>query len=240
MAGVRSGGGDTSAPPPASIRETGGVGVRDRFVGPALLRSADAEPADARLFSLRVGGMPGRSSIITIGVGLTELFRIRVTRSFVTGPFLENSSLELTSPTCLVQDTRHEQAKETQQEASPRRQRSTQRKQRPRYTSGVKSYNTHLAPSACLTADGTSQTAGTPSTTPCPPSHPPPLNPKACHGHPAERRAKPSPGTGHRHPDPTRFSTNLTPSHRQSTPPSSHPNRRSRRLPAVHPSRHVP
>lgn len=107
---MRSGGGDTSAPPPASIRETGGVGVRDRFVGPALLRSADAEPADARLFSLRAGGMPGRSSIITIGVGLTELFRIRVTRSFVTGPFLENSSLELTSPTCLIQDTRHGKA----------------------------------------------------------------------------------------------------------------------------------
>lgn len=104
VAGVRNGAGDTSAPPPASIRVTGGVGVRDRFVGPALLRSADAEPAEARLFSLRVGGMPGRSSIITIGVGLTELLRIRVTRSFVTGPFLDNSSLELTSPTCLVQD----------------------------------------------------------------------------------------------------------------------------------------
>lgn len=106
--GVRNGAGDTSAPPPASIRVTGGVGVRDRLVGPALLRSADAEPADARLFGLRVGGMPGRSSIITIGVGLTELLRIRVTRSFVTGPFLDNSSLELTSPTCLAQEQTQE------------------------------------------------------------------------------------------------------------------------------------
>jgi len=102
VAGVRTGAGDSSAPPaapPASGRVDGGVGVRDRLLGPTLLRSADAEPAEARFGALREEGTPG-PSIIMMGVGLTVLLRIRVTRSLVTGPFLESNSLELTSPTC--------------------------------------------------------------------------------------------------------------------------------------------
>lgn len=73
------------------------------MVGPTFARSADAEPAEARLFCLRPRGAPGRSSIITMAAGLTVLFRMRVTKSLVTGPFLERSSLELTSPTCQPQ-----------------------------------------------------------------------------------------------------------------------------------------
>jgi len=124
VAGVRTGAGDSSAPaaaPPASGRVDGGVGVRDRLLGPTLLRSADAEPAEARFGALREEGTPG-PSIIMMGVGLTVLLRIRVTRSLVTGPFLESNSLELTSPTCRTNSAQRRARTAITQTPQPRMQ----------------------------------------------------------------------------------------------------------------------